>query len=110
MKFTPRSTALLRTRLASSRSLGSPQMPLPVRRIAPYPRRFTSMSPPILNVFCTALMRFSNIVLSVDTSHELPDSVQGMDERRCTRDSPPESLHLHLDIRSRAARYRSSPK
>src|SRR5450755_3054165 len=58
MKFTPNSTARLRTRLASPGSLGSPQIPLPVSRIAPYPRRFTSRSPPIVNVFFSELMVF----------------------------------------------------
>ena len=35
-----------RTRLASARSLGSPQMPSPVRRMAPNPRRWTGVLPP----------------------------------------------------------------
>src|SRR3954454_4089564 len=50
MRSTPRSTALRSTRLASSRSGGSPQMPLPVIRMAPTPSRWTSRSPPIVNV------------------------------------------------------------
>src|SRR4051794_31776899 len=50
MRSTPRSTALRSTRLASSRSGGSPQIPLPVIRIAPNPSRWTSRSPPIVNV------------------------------------------------------------
>src|ERR1700736_4598066 len=56
MKFTSSSTARFRTRFASSTSLGSPQIPFPVSRIAPNPRRFTSRSPPILNVFAGVLM------------------------------------------------------
>src|SRR5215510_10327148 len=56
MKFTPSSTARFRTRFASSTSFGSPQMPLPVSRIAPNPRRFTSRSPPNLNVRAGVLM------------------------------------------------------
>src|SRR5215208_3846245 len=39
MKFTPSSTARLSTALASSGSSGSPQMPSPVKRIAPKPMR-----------------------------------------------------------------------
>src|SRR3712207_2770654 len=39
MKFTPSSTARLSTALASSGSSGSPQMPFPVKRIAPKPMR-----------------------------------------------------------------------
>src|SRR5437762_1727730 len=50
MRFAPSSTARFRTRFASSRSFGQPQMPSPVIRIAPNPSRFTVRSPPILNV------------------------------------------------------------
>src|ERR1700730_9442992 len=46
MKLTPRSGKRFRTRFASSRSLGSPQIPGPVMRIAPKPRRWTGRSPP----------------------------------------------------------------
>src|SRR5262245_61517094 len=46
MKLTPSSTARRRTALAASRSGGSPQMPRPVMRIAPKPRRLTVRSPP----------------------------------------------------------------
>src|SRR5918992_379531 len=45
IKFMPNSTALLSTDLASSGSSGSPQIPGPVMRIAPKPRRFTLRSP-----------------------------------------------------------------
>src|SRR5579859_813932 len=48
MRFTPSSTARLRTRRASAGSLGSPQTPGPVMRMAPKPRRWTGRSPPIL--------------------------------------------------------------
>src|SRR6516225_5306522 len=47
MKFTSSSTARRSTALASSRSRGSPQMPRPVRRMAPNPRRLTVRSPPM---------------------------------------------------------------
>jgi hypothetical protein len=50
MKFTSRPTARRSTRIASSGSLGGPQMPGPVIRIAPQPSRTTGVSPPILNV------------------------------------------------------------
>ena len=39
-----------RTRMHSSGSVGGPQMPVPVRRMAPNPRRLTVRSPPMLNV------------------------------------------------------------
>ena len=42
---TSSSTARRSTRIASSRSSGGPQMPSPVMRMAPKPRRFTSRSP-----------------------------------------------------------------
>src|SRR5256885_14547659 len=50
MRFTPSSTARLRTLSAAARSFGQPQIPSPVIRMAPNPRRFTVRSPPILNV------------------------------------------------------------
>src|ERR1700693_3984313 len=59
MKLTPSFTPRFSTRFASSTSLGSPQIPLPVSRIAPNPRRFTSRSPPILNVFAGVLMFYA---------------------------------------------------
>src|SRR5918994_763258 len=46
----PSSTTRRRTRSASSGSSGEPQMPRPVIRIAPKPRRWTSRSPPMVNV------------------------------------------------------------
>src|SRR6266446_7406591 len=42
----PSSTARRRTASAPFRSFGGPQMPSPVRRIAPKPRRWTEISPP----------------------------------------------------------------
>src|SRR6202043_50880 len=50
MKLTPSSTARCSTLRASSRSLGSPQMPGPVKRMAPYPSRLMVRSPPIVKV------------------------------------------------------------
>src|SRR5271170_4744732 len=50
MKLTPSSTARCSTLRASSRSLGSPQMPGPVKRMAPYPSRLIVRSPPIAKV------------------------------------------------------------
>src|SRR6187200_2061332 len=49
MKLIRSSGTRLRVRVASALSAGGPQMPGPVRRIAPKPRRLTSISPPILN-------------------------------------------------------------
>src|ERR1700733_2119602 len=50
MKLTPSSTARRRTFCALSRSLGSPQIPSPVMRIAPKPRRLMVRSPPTAKV------------------------------------------------------------
>ncbi|CAO5170296.1 exported hypothetical protein [Frankia sp. AiPs1] len=50
MKVTPRSTARRRTARACSGSAGGPQIPGPVIRIAPNPRRVTGRSPPSRNV------------------------------------------------------------
>src|ERR1022692_1905627 len=46
MKLTPNSTARRRTAIAAARSFGGPQIPSPVRRIAPKPRRLTVSSLP----------------------------------------------------------------
>src|SRR5258708_4369217 len=46
MKSTPSSTARRNTRIASARSAGSPQIPGPVMRIAPYPSRVIATLPP----------------------------------------------------------------
>src|ERR1700730_3084358 len=46
IKLTPSSTARRRTAIAAARSLGGPQIPSPVSRIAPKPRRLTVSSPP----------------------------------------------------------------
>src|SRR5260370_7982308 len=46
MKLIARPTARRKTANAPWRSLGGPQMPSPVRRIAPKPRRCTEISPP----------------------------------------------------------------
>src|SRR5258705_6703464 len=46
MKLTPSSTVRRSTALASSRLAGSPQIPSPVTRMAPNPRRLTVRSPP----------------------------------------------------------------
>ena len=50
MKSMPSSGTRFNVRSASALSSGSPQMPLPVMRMAPKPRRLISISPPILNV------------------------------------------------------------
>src|SRR3954453_18501715 len=50
MWLTPSSPARRRTACAVSTSSGRPQMPGPVRRIAPKPRRLTSISPAIAKV------------------------------------------------------------
>jgi hypothetical protein len=47
MKLMPSSTTRRSTALATSRSGGSPQIPLPVMRMAPKPMRLTVMSPPM---------------------------------------------------------------
>src|ERR1700745_4107302 len=46
MKLTPNSMARRRTAIAAAGSFGGPQIPSPVRRMAPKPRRLTVSSPP----------------------------------------------------------------
>src|ERR1700733_10097277 len=59
IKFTPSSSARRNTLRASSRSLGSPQMPGPVIRMAPYPSRLTLRSPPNSNVVVASVCKDS---------------------------------------------------
>ena len=56
MKLTPSSTTRRSVSLACARSGGSPQMPLPVTRIAPKPIRRTTRSPPISMVPAAAAL------------------------------------------------------
>src|ERR1035438_590264 len=46
MKLTPKSTARRRMAIAVARAFGGPQIPSPVRRMAPKPKRLTGSSPP----------------------------------------------------------------
>src|SRR5258708_7412363 len=65
MKLTPSSIARRKTRRASSGSAGSPQMPLPVMRIAPKPRRWIGNSFPRLKVpLAAALAESFAVVMS----------------------------------------------
>src|SRR6476469_6119474 len=50
IRFAPSSTARRRTLSAFSRSGGQPQIPSPVRRIAPNPSRLIGRSPPMLKL------------------------------------------------------------
>src|SRR6266550_3708622 len=56
MKLTPSSTARRKTFFAFSRSGGQPQIPSPVRRIAPKPSRLTSISPPSKSVLLLLML------------------------------------------------------
>src|SRR3954454_20427378 len=67
MKSTPRSTARRSTDFAVSGSSGGPQIPSPVSRIAPKPRRRTSRSPPRDKAPAAAAS-----VLSIAMSSRLP--------------------------------------
>src|SRR6266480_1834121 len=67
MKLTPSSTARRKTFFAFSRSGGQPQIPSPVNRIAPNPRRLTKRSPPNKNV-STLLLASGIAARSLDKS------------------------------------------
>src|SRR5437870_5245965 len=56
MKLTPSSTARRKTFFAFSRSGGQPQIPSPVKRIAPKPSRLTKRSPPSRNVLLLLML------------------------------------------------------
>src|ERR1700674_2484275 len=64
MKSISSSTARRRTANARVRSFGGPQMPSPVRRIAPKPRRCTEISPP--SETSPAKLAESSFLLMVD--------------------------------------------
>src|SRR5580765_1166077 len=69
MKLMPSSTARRSTAMAPLRSFGGPQMPSPVRRIAPKPRRCTEISPPN-EIFPTALAEtFSLFINDLQNSY-----------------------------------------
>src|SRR6266436_555341 len=63
MKLMSSSTARRRTAMAPLRSFGGPQMPSPVRRIAPKPRRCTEISPPN-EIFPAALAETSFLFIN----------------------------------------------
>ena len=72
MSVVPNSTHLRSTATASVRSAGGPQIPLPVMRIAPNPRRWTGRSPPSRNV----PLRVASITTAPHSqSRDLPGSV-----------------------------------
>src|SRR6266508_350201 len=56
MKLTASSTARRRTFFAFSRSGGQPQIPSPVKRIAPNPSRLTRRSPPSKSVLLMLML------------------------------------------------------
>src|ERR1700735_2501598 len=63
MNCAPNSTARRKTATALARSLGGPQMPSPVKRIAPKPRRFTVTSLP--SKTCPAWLAESSFLFMV---------------------------------------------
>ena len=69
MKLTSSSTARRNVAKAAARSLGGPQMPSPVIRIAPNPSRLTVSSPP--NVMVPAALAVTCRVLLNGASHEI---------------------------------------
>src|ERR1700722_406121 len=69
MKLTPNSTARRRTAIAAARSFGGPQIPSPVRRIAPKPRRLTVSSSPSLMVPAAAADRLVAFLVVSFTVH-----------------------------------------
>src|ERR1035441_7594959 len=76
MNVTSSSTARRRAAFAFSRSGGSPQMPVPVRRIAPKPIRFTVRSPPRSMVPAAAAV-VSPAMCCLLGSADLPDVEPG---------------------------------
>src|SRR5690349_122697 len=76
----PSSSARWSTRMASSWSSGGPQMPLPVIRIAPKPRRWTGNSPPIAKVPLWTAGRLSSAM--VPCLHQMTGAAEGRPRER----------------------------
>src|SRR5215472_6654000 len=68
IRFTPSSTARLRTFSAFCLSLGQPQIPSPVMRIAPKPSRLTVESPPKAKVGFVAMFKVVEVSAPRSTS------------------------------------------
>ncbi len=90
MKLTPSSTARRSTACASSRSGGSPQIPRPVIRIAPNPRRLTVRSPPMSIVPASAAV--APLVAGHWGSFHRPGAQPA--SNRCQRENPPRRKSL----------------
>src|ERR1700730_9142281 len=87
MKLMPSSNARRSTRLHSSRSAGSPQIPSPVIRMAPNPNRLTGMSPPMSIVPASAAVTVL-VVRSAIASSSSADTGVERAARRDTRLRP----------------------
>src|ERR1700726_1770641 len=83
MKLMPSSNARRSTRLHSSRSAGSPQMPSPVIRMAPNPNRLTGMSPPMSIVPASAAVTVLVVRSAIASSSSAAPGV----ERAARRDT-----------------------
>src|SRR5207247_10982094 len=98
MKLTPSSTARRRTAIAAAGSLGGPQIPSPVIRMAPKPRRCTVSSPPSEIVPLEAAHDNGSTLLidsGVDTQvTELRDAIFNATMRHVTRLV---NTHWHFD-------------
>src|SRR5579872_431038 len=113
MKLTPSSTARRRTAIAALRSFGGPQMPCPVRRMAPKPRRWTVSSPPSDTVPAKlAEISFALIVASGIASIHLWDgdnfclvsetAATGRGRERCVGEQLVHRVHVK-DVKSKWA-------
>src|SRR4051794_5235714 len=88
MKSTPRSGRRRSTARAASGFSGGPQMPGPVMRMAPKPRRVTSMSPPIANVPDAIAVTVTVTVVTVPTHRSDAEPLevqQPAQHTRCAR-------------------------
>src|SRR6266852_7859877 len=83
MKLTSSSTARRRTAMAPLRSFGGPQMPSPVRRMAPKPRRCTEISPP--NEIFPAALAETSLSFINDLQNSYFNSSSLLTEHRASR-------------------------
>src|ERR1017187_5086975 len=73
MRLTPSSTARRSVARAAGLSAGGPQMPAPVMRMAPKPRRLTVRPPPMAKVpAAAAVIAFVVVIESLLSIHPIP--------------------------------------
>src|SRR6266487_235757 len=104
IKFTPSSTARLRTLSAFCRSGGQPQTPSPVIRIAPKPSRFTARSAPNFQVVFAAIF-----VVVVESAPKITSNSPAISAAPVTIVVPRNALRIMPALSFRSAGFSCTP-